>query len=1257
MIVFSKRQKFNRFGIFGLRSITSILVCSLVFGPSISYAQHVSVLGLPKPGVMVTVSKPLNPVLLKGLKIDSKNPLLFDFLVSKGKVFITGQEYKEEIERLAKYFLASLTIPEKDLWVNLSPYESKRVIAPSFGETEMGRDMLAQDYILKQLTASMIYPEDRLGHEFWQRVYQKAKAQYGTTEIPINTFNKVWILADSATVVEKNDRAFIVNARLKVMLEEDYLALRKNSGRELLPVEGSRIAVKNEANTIGSQIIREIVIPELEKEVNTGANFANLRQIFHAFVLATWYKKALKQAILNQVYTNKFKIAGITSDDPKVVEKIYSQYLQAYKKGVFNFIKEEPDGNTGKNTVRKYFSGGTVLSSERIVYSNDLAQLPFDALDEVAVLFSPDTAMVARAFAPSTFSPPGMTPAGQKTYSPDNVRHLKLSEPNKSKILAARNIKERFAAQFVAARRFLGGKARRMRPDDPEKSRLNEAVLKIDDVEVKLVDPGVLRYGYALDKVNNIIYLDKKGEGMVQNPDYFEFLTREIIRMVAGHKYAYLYAFENYTDKVRDKFGVGSGSEPTEIIRKNREALLLPVDEQGKPVPQTADALEKIIQGIIHDSPARKLVPIPPDDNSYNIMRESNALMEENFYEIGVYFLNDIVDKSGDLKAFMNHFNSSLTMMRSFLVFFATKANPITLAHLNVTIASVMKEAIRYFGQGEKLTIMDLVNISKEDPLRKPQVGKTYEPRLYFASFVLSAIFGAIVQTLPEDKELEKFIDYLKRDSQLSQFVSKEEVGGVPQEKVFDRLNGEENLHRLIRVFHIIGIKMFGYPIGGDHLRVFAKREGGDFVKADHIDNQLTRDLVVYYPKINPRFYADLIIGQHQSGGTKIFDETSRVPEQVALKKLYEALLNAKNDNEIFHIVENAAYLPSLDTCGKLAIINSEYGNDMDLVLFHTVRGGEDITDVFRDQLTKGTKVLGRAIKGVPIIDVKGIKAPMNAAGIREALIKVVRDGVFDFNGFSSSNLTLLKYLFDPVNKRMLNIILRQQDNAGNDLILPKSVQRTWYPDYEDGRQELEDHLLDLKRKLGDMWGREAQIDIEETRTTVDVKQREKKGGHLVDKKMPGTMLTLKVNGKATINLAYYVINSFGQNGEEKNKIVFIYNPILSSAIDSLELIKGEESSFNQATDSAMSGISIQPIAHSRQVQGGIEFSSNDLNLNFRREGQEVQMPVDEAQLAILKSNDFTGLGVKVISITPLPSVVVLFSLKEEEPAQRLVGV
>jgi CheY-like chemotaxis protein len=310
-----------------------------------SQAQAGTVLGLPEPGSMVNLSPAYEPTIIKGITVHKDNPFLFDFIVDVGQDKKSGEPLKKEGEKLIKYFLASLAIPDKDVWVNLSPYEKKRMIPESLGQTDMGRDLLEQDYILKQITASLIYPEKQLGRTFWERVYAKAQQMYGTTQVPVNTFNKVWILADRAEVFEHDQTAFVVDSHLKVMLEEDYLALTKHQRPSSDPT-----------HSIASQIVKAIILPELEKEVNTGKNFANLRQILNSLILANWYKKNLKQALLNQVYTDQGKVKGIGLNDLMVKEKIYDQYLNAYKKGVFNYIKEDV---TAQGTIpRKYFSGG-----------------------------------------------------------------------------------------------------------------------------------------------------------------------------------------------------------------------------------------------------------------------------------------------------------------------------------------------------------------------------------------------------------------------------------------------------------------------------------------------------------------------------------------------------------------------------------------------------------------------------------------------------------------------------------------------------------------------------------------------------------------------------------------------------------------------------------------------------------------------------------------------------------------------------------
>jgi len=191
---------------------------------------------------MVSVSSNFEPALIKGLTVHQDNPFLFDFIVDPGQSKLSKEVLKDESLRMIKYFFAALTIPDKDIWVNLSPYEKDRMVPTSLGQTAMGRDLLAQDYMLKQLTASLIYPQKALGKTFWNKIYTKAKEVYGTTQIPVNTFNKVWIVPQKAGVYEHNQTAFIVNAHLKVMLEEDYLALQKqlplNSPNPSLTKEG-----------------------------------------------------------------------------------------------------------------------------------------------------------------------------------------------------------------------------------------------------------------------------------------------------------------------------------------------------------------------------------------------------------------------------------------------------------------------------------------------------------------------------------------------------------------------------------------------------------------------------------------------------------------------------------------------------------------------------------------------------------------------------------------------------------------------------------------------------------------------------------------------------------------------------------------------------------------------------------------------------------------------------------------------------------
>ena len=330
--------------------VTFIVSCIM---PPRGFAQSLTAMGLmSQPGVPVALSAAFTPAQLWGMSIHPNEPFNFDFLVQKGDARFTDTQKQEEYAKLIKYFLAALAVPDTDQWVNLSPYEQERIIPENFGLTDMGRDVLAQDYLLKQLSSSLTNPDTDLGKKFWDGVYARSYERFGTTDVPTDTFNKVWIMPDKAVVYEKDSTVYVLESHLKVLTDKDYLANKSNV------VSGS----SSESNTmadISSQVIKEVIIPALEKEVNEGRGFAPLRQIYSGMLLATWYKRTLKESILGKVYADRGKVKGV-DQDPKANHEIYDQYVAAFKKGVFNMIKEDVDQYTQELIPRKYFSGGFI---------------------------------------------------------------------------------------------------------------------------------------------------------------------------------------------------------------------------------------------------------------------------------------------------------------------------------------------------------------------------------------------------------------------------------------------------------------------------------------------------------------------------------------------------------------------------------------------------------------------------------------------------------------------------------------------------------------------------------------------------------------------------------------------------------------------------------------------------------------------------------------------------------------------------------
>lgn len=335
--------------------------------------------------------------LLRGLQVNQRKPFQFKFIIEEGSQNMEKEEFKKESERLVKYFLSVLTIPKEDLWVNLSLYEGDNMVPAGLGKTEMGKDLLGQDYVLKQLLASLTYPEGPLGKRFWKRIYQRAHTLFGTADIPINTFNKIWIILEKAVVYENGSRAFIKNARLKVMLEQDYLALKNNLDNPKIKTDALEENKTRDINNFSSRIMKKMILPVIEEEINHGKNFAYLRQIYYSLILAVWFKNKLRQFsdvslqgkagnILEKIYINKKKTKGIGAKDKKIKEKIYNQYVKAYKKGVYNYIRKDYDSLSGQYIQRRYYSGG--FDGKNIESVLDIRSLSQSQMEKASDLLS-----------------------------------------------------------------------------------------------------------------------------------------------------------------------------------------------------------------------------------------------------------------------------------------------------------------------------------------------------------------------------------------------------------------------------------------------------------------------------------------------------------------------------------------------------------------------------------------------------------------------------------------------------------------------------------------------------------------------------------------------------------------------------------------------------------------------------------------------------------------------------------------------------
>ncbi len=308
-----------------------------------------------------------------------------------------------------------------EIWCNLSAYESNRMLPGVLSDTELGRDLLDQDVMLKGLTASLLHPDNHVGREYWKEASNRIAGYLGTSFLPISIFQKVWIKPAEAQVyetkmpesfqesdaeilkilsTERGNFAYVTKAMLGVHSEEDIVALQAYMSHQNFPLSGVTTEQQQKINEIAVATFREVVIPVIEEEVNERQNFRKLRQIFASCILSKWFRDtfsgrvgyksivesgaALRCAVdvavekAGEIVLGDVVVLsrGATLTDAKVPSEnpyqdftiplnrlYYSKYIRLFHRGLFDVVRPaDIDGSTARQ-FRRYSSGAIDLSA------------------------------------------------------------------------------------------------------------------------------------------------------------------------------------------------------------------------------------------------------------------------------------------------------------------------------------------------------------------------------------------------------------------------------------------------------------------------------------------------------------------------------------------------------------------------------------------------------------------------------------------------------------------------------------------------------------------------------------------------------------------------------------------------------------------------------------------------------------------------------------------------------------------------------
>ena len=276
------------------------------------------------------------------------------------------------------FFFTGLILPNSRFWVNLNPWEPERIVDEDVGITDVGRIMLEADLQMKRDFCKHENPcQSEIGERYWASLDNKREQLVSecmnnypgqiedTDNVLFAAATRHWIVPDEVTARGDGDEVYIIDAIMDIYSEPVYehSTFKIANQSKTLISEDCLECLSEAAREYGRyamELEEKLVLPLVVKEVNSGEDYSDLRQVYVSLALAQWYKEHVGRQHVFSDFIDSSNLVGLESEAAWNSKDIWLEYVKSYEEGEYRCEKAHTyhKGSYIVTETSVYISGG-----------------------------------------------------------------------------------------------------------------------------------------------------------------------------------------------------------------------------------------------------------------------------------------------------------------------------------------------------------------------------------------------------------------------------------------------------------------------------------------------------------------------------------------------------------------------------------------------------------------------------------------------------------------------------------------------------------------------------------------------------------------------------------------------------------------------------------------------------------------------------------------------------------------------------------